>query len=481
MWRRIKTDSNVLAASFFDNPLSGVVNHAYGQPASHNQYYHPQPQAQHHAGTAAPYGNVYYSLGQADGGPIQDRKRGYEVLNEFFGDLKRRQFDTRSYDAASQRLMNLHQPLVHSGVLAEYQPMPAMVGVGGAGGGPGVPFQAYQLPTLSNIRNKADLVSIDHYLEQVSNTIYEGAEHMAAAGTGQPGAHYIQHDAGYRHGHSPQSSHMHQTAPRQHHMSISSHASQSPTGTPALTPPSSAQSYTSGHSPISHASHHQLSPLPGTSAGLYPTLPAAAAPSDEMSHGYATSGASASTLGGIYDNGDRRRYQGGMLQSARPGSDDGDVDMGEGSVTPPVKRTGSSSPKGKFANAMIDPMLAGSPGRLSSAGGSTPRAEGEGSEGHSAWLDQVRLLEFLRRCVKETMTAFNSAEDGATESGEGSSAAPYIAALRAAAGGSHDEDEEMEDQEHEDDAKMMVDVKMDAAARSEEESLYPVLRAVEED
>lgn len=373
--------------------------------------------------------------------------------------------------------MSLHAPLHSSGVLAagEYQPMPAMVGVDGPSHGHGAPLQAYTLPTLSNIRNKADLVSIDHYLEQVSNTIYEGAEHMAAAGTGQPGAHYLQHEGHMRSGHSPQSSHMTQQAPRM----MTTQPSQSPTGTPALTP-SSSHSYTSGHSPISQASHHsQLSPIPQTSAGLYPSLPAATGP-EHLSHGYpVTTGASASTLGGIYDD-DRRRYQGGMLQSARPGSDKDDASMADGPATPPAKR---GSPKANFASAMIDPALAGSPNaddHMSGSGASTPKASGSPDPtGHAAWLDQVRLLEFLRRCVKDTMSAFGSegehasaADDDEMDTADKALGERLRAAARAAvAGSAEDEDTEMRDRpDHEDDAKMHI----------ESEGLYPVLRAVED-
>ncbi|CRK37572.1 hypothetical protein BN1708_016586, partial [Verticillium longisporum] len=85
----------------------------------------------------------------------------------------------------------------------------------------------------------------------------------------------------------------------------------SSTGTPAVTPPSSNMSYTSGQSPspsssgMSPQSRHST-----TSSVMYPNLPAVSS----VFPGQSTT----STLGTNFDNNERRNYGGGMLQRANP-------------------------------------------------------------------------------------------------------------------------------------------------------------------
>lgn len=414
------------------------------QGYSHNapNYYqtHPSLQQSHPNG----YGNVYYTLN--NGGENEsygNRKRGYDVLNEFFGDLKRRQFDPNSYAAVGQRLLslqNLNLPLLNGPVPEYQQPMPAAVAVGG--GGYGLPIShsggGYQLPPMSSVRTKNDLINIDQFLEQMQNTIYESDDHIAAAGVAQPGAHYVLPGGGgisYRTTHSPPTqlppSHAIASgatgagAPLQNQVSAHSPS----TGTPALTPPSSAQSYSSGRSPTSlpSAHHHE------SGTGMYPRLPSTTIESMNTLYASSSGAAPPSTLSGIYD--DRRRYTGGTLQRARPAdhralsavsADEMDIASDGGSeddrrtirakkratTTTTTTRTttsdGSSSEGSSSPGSTIDPALHSSGSSVVDVTtASTDLAlrtvkvttESPDDRTDSQWLQNVRLIERLRELI----------------------------------------------------------------------------------
>ncbi|TVY73626.1 pH-response transcription factor, partial [Lachnellula suecica] len=265
----------------------------YGHPQhnGHNGYYAPQQPSS--------YGPVYYPVSHgADLGQhaaYDTRKRGYDALNDFFGDAKRRQIDPTSYHQVGQRLMALQGQGIHGGGISEYLPVgPQMVAVDSHGGhhhgghGGPMPQHQYALPPMPNLRTKNDLMNIDQFLEQMQSTVYESSNAAAAAGIQQPGSHYTHQAVNFRQSHSPpqttlqglghlMSSHVsssHVTAPM-----MATHSSQSnSSGTPALTP-SSSVSYTSGHSP---SSSHGMSPISrhsSASATAYPSLPA-------VTHGY---------------------------------------------------------------------------------------------------------------------------------------------------------------------------------------------------
>lgn len=407
-------------AHYFEPALNPVPTQSYHAPP---QYYHshaPQP-------PNPSYGNVYYTLNQGhDPGNVtyESKKRGYDALNDFFGDLKRRQFDTNSYAAIGQRLLNLQNlqlPILSGGPVPEYQPMPAPVAVGaGGGGGYGGPQPVqYQLPPMGNVRTKSDLLNIDQFLEQMQNTIYESDDHVAASGVAQPGAHYVQGGMNYRTTNSPPSQlpPSHATAAPTSAAPILNTATTAhspPTGTPALTPPSSAQSYTSGRSPISlPPTHHETT----SSSSMYPRLPSTM--SDSMTAGYPTASSAAppSTLSGVFDHDDRRRYTGGTLQRARPddsrqmsvtmedispppSSGKGDSD---GDRTPPAKEHPSSSGTAmgqEISASLIDPALHSKDSSPSEADASTLRTAQAATEvaerADSQWVSLVRALEGLR-------------------------------------------------------------------------------------
>jgi hypothetical protein len=370
------------------------------------------------------------------------RKRGFDALNEFFGDAKRRNIDPSSYEQVGQRLMALQGIPIHSGGLSDYMPAgPAMVAVGGHHGGhhggPMPPHQ-YALPPMPNLRTKNDLMNIDQFLEQMQSTVYESSNAAAAAGVQQPGAHYTHQAVNFRQSHSPPQTALHSLHHLPHQVSsahvtapmMASHSTQSnASGTPALSPPSSAVSYTSGHSP---SSSHGMSPISRHSTTVstaYPSLPA-------VTLGYSPHSTTAptSTLGTNFDSDPRRRYSGGMLQRSA-NAHDMDDDSSNGSRTPTPKES-SPRPENIIKSTLssnIDPSLSGalSPSSLSEGGDSArDRAE-------EAWIENIRVIEALREFVRQRLTDQDYIKD-------------------------EDEDEEMAD------AK---------SPEKSSESLYPVLRA----
>ncbi|KAJ5750300.1 Zinc finger C2H2 [Penicillium manginii] len=449
------------AAPYFDSPI-----HAYYQAA-----HAPPPAPNPHS-----YGNVYYALSQGhEGGQSYDRKRGYDALNEFFGDLKRRQFDPNSYAAVGQRLLGLQalQLPILNGPVPEYQPMPAAVPVAGGGGGysPGGGHPpGYHLPPMSNVRTKSDLINIDQFLEQMQNTIYESDENVAAAGVAQPGAHYVQGGMSYRTTNSPPSQlpPHHVTAATSAPMMATAHSPS--TGTPALTPPSSAQSYTSQRSPVSLPQTHRVSPPHESGAGMYPRLPSATM-ADNMAAGYATatSAAPPSTLSGAFEHDDRRRYTGGTLQRARPAEralsmdrmdTEQDSKPQDGDRTPTKK-----SPQ--LAESLIDPALSsGSPDPDQEAAQRTARAATEVAERdvNVAWVEKVRLLENLRRLVSELLEEGQFDPEALTRSSSGSPAPSAMEGIETAS------------------TRASPVVAKEEPTKSEAEPVsYPTLRGLDED
>lgn len=393
-----------------DNKQAGAYYQAHmGQApdyGAHGQSQYYQPQQSH----PSQYGGVYYPIStanQAAAEPtFENRKRGYDALSSFFSDIRSSRVNPRDYNNFSQRLFDLQTlqlPEIIPAQVPAYQPVTAMAGGYGSHGHDD-PIRSYSLPPMGNVKSRADLASIDQLLAQMQSTIYENESSISAAGVGQPGSHYV----GYRTSDSPTgvsmtASHANASTSmyaRAHHPSISSTADSVHSGTPALTPPSSAQSYTSG-SPM--PSNQGISP---TGAGMYPTLPT----SSGMEYGVNTSAAPPSTLGSVFDNDDRRRYSGGTLQRARPpprrGSGDAMDVSSEGSATPPASaRPKKASP----SDNVIDPSLEGPPATpraveealKSPASTSTAAAnEEKQDQKYSAWLENMRLIEYLRDLVK---------------------------------------------------------------------------------
>lgn len=336
-------------------------------------------------------------------------------------------------------LQGLQLPLIAQPPLSAipaYQPVSAIAG--GVGGyNSNDPMQGYSLPPMGNAKSRGDLTSIDRLLEQMQAAIYENDSQLAQAGIAQPGAHYVN----YRTSSSPPgvqlpSAHA-QSAPmlthqqqHNHNPSIASATDSVHSSTPALTPPSSAQSYTSGHSPVSHNLTPLQPPSNGTNA-MYPSLPTGA-----IDNGFpnATSVPNAATLGSLYDGEEnRRRYNGALLQRAQPaarrGSGDAMEVSSDGSNTPPAavhnaKAAAARKRRGLGpASSVIDPALSGmgseesavavaaaslrSPASNASGGELTERD----AEKERAWVDNMRLIEWMRDYVKKRLQGGDFDED----------------------------------------------------------------------
>lgn len=339
------------------------------------------------------------------------RKRGFDVLNDFFGDAKRRQIDPTSYSQVGQRLMQLHGLPIQSGALVDYMPSQPMMAVGG-GHGPAVasmPQPHYSLP-MPNLKTKSDLVNIDNFLDQMQSTVYESSNAAAAAGIHQPGSHYTHQAMNFRQSHSPPQTgsqsipmSMAQQAPASAHtvsMMGTTHSPQS--STPALTPPSGSLSYSSGQSPSSvpGLSPSDSSRQSSAASAGYPTLPAVStvyAPHSNTSP--------LSTLGTNFDNDPRKRFSGGMLQkSAGPHIVETSVDSSSGAVTPEAKH--HPYPNSRHQEANIDPALSG----VSSPSGNS---EGEAARDRAeeVWVENIRVIEALRKLIADRLERHDYEED----------------------------------------------------------------------
>ena len=86
-----------------------VPGQGYDPNHQPTQYY--QPQHNHQTSQHPSYGPVTYYTNapatQASLGDYESRKRGYEALDSFFGEVRRRQIDPVSYQNVSQRLYEL--------------------------------------------------------------------------------------------------------------------------------------------------------------------------------------------------------------------------------------------------------------------------------------------------------------------------------------------------------------------------------------
>lgn len=391
------------------NPVAGFPQHHPGG------YYAPQPSTnyglyfnQQHVNTAPRSEHIGYSTGY-------DRKRtnAHELVDDFFASAKRRQIDPTSYAQIGRSLLPLQNALQIPGAsmaaTESYFPQSAGHAVGhGVAHAAHAPAptqnplaQQYYLP-MPNARTQKDLIQLEQILGQMQDTVYETAPQITA------GLHA--HDgpfAAYRSTQSPTNLHrgpgnMHIATDGYHHpVSAASMASPltaiSSTGTPAVTPPSSALSYTSGHSPSPSASSGfspQSRHSSTASSIVYPSLPTSL-PTVSQGFGQSTT----ATLGPGFDTGERRRYSGGMLQracAAPPRSSE----EPSGAVTPKASESAAST---------------GSP----SSESDVSEATRERDEQYEMWVDNMRVIETLRGYVR-----------GRLERGEYEEEHPSLARIR---------------------------------------------------
>ena len=328
------------------------------QPTYHTPMYYSQPM-----GGARP---DYIGHQAAGGFGDASRKREADSLNDWFGSVKRAQIDPRSYAQIGRSLMPVHSSLgLHAGggLAAEYMPQaPHTLGVaGGPHGGPLT--QHYYLPPMPNLRTKEDLQQIDHMLEQMQSTIYDNS--------GSPNSHYAPVDMR----HSPAYA---TRPPMDHYAAVAAAQVASPLsapthsagGTPAVTPPSSSMSYTSGHSPTASSAGMSPSSRHGSTSVAYPSLPS------RPNLPYPAAAGLGSTFGHT-----ERRLSGGMLQGASARRADGDR-------TP--------TPKAADGAAVSSP---------------SDESEAGESESYDDWLQHMRTVEYLRSYVRHRLER-HEYEDG---------------------------------------------------------------------
>ena len=369
----------------------------------HHGYYAPQPSS----GYGLYFNQPAMSAPRAEhmgyiANPSFDRKRTFDVVDDFFTNAKRRQIDPTSYAQIGRSLMPLHGSMgVPNGHMGADQYMPqqaqAMVHADGPAPTQNPLAQQYYLP-LPSARTQKDLVALDNVLGQMQDTIYENASHATAGVHIHSGADNTAY-SGYRQ--TPSPGLMQRGSPNvplsaDGYPTMASANMPSPlgalssTGTPAVTPPSSTMSYTSGHSPspstssgFSPQSRHSST---ATSSVMYPTLPAGL-PAVSQGFGQSTT----ATLGPSFDDGERRRYSGGMLQKAR------DVPA----IRTALANSGRTTPKA--AEAALSP---------SSDSSDASEATKEREEQYDQWLENMRVIESLREIVRRRLESKHYEDEG---------------------------------------------------------------------
>ncbi|CAF9908866.1 hypothetical protein IMSHALPRED_007523 [Imshaugia aleurites] len=416
------------AAGFFpehQQPLHSNMPMGYPQQPVQNgsQYsYAPTHQASSYA-----YGNVSYAVDhEGNSHPVESHKHGLESIKNLVVDTQRGSFDTKSYSQIGTRLSAIQGsqlPFLPGHSMGDYQSAQS-------GDGPEAsvyaPTAQYSLPMAPNLRTKDDLLNADHVFQAMQSTIYDNANNVAAAGLGQPGAHYVQ-----RQSHSPPGLQL----PSAHNASFAPNTRASPThsnhdATPALTPPSSAGSHDSDHSPRSVHSNNGISRAPP--AAMYPTLPGST--SDTVSH--PSNMAPTSALGSQPEH--QHRHGGGRLQKAAPSRTPKREDAMDTSVDSPKKASSNSSsaaspvPKQMtrrnidFSSSNLDPAL----------GGVASPSSGEMDEGaikdNEEWVGNARTIEALRTWIKHRLENHEYAsdeEEGAAVKEETPSLYPVLAGI----------------------------------------------------
>ncbi|KAJ2897375.1 uncharacterized protein MKZ38_004713 [Zalerion maritima] len=408
----------VPTSSYYD-PGAMRTNQTLGQPHQNgqaNNYHYPTQAAAY--STAPMYG--YAPSNRADmftAGPagttaastFDTRKRSYEAVSDLFQSIKRREIDPNSYSQVDRSLVPLHNSLpVHTGSVGNHymatasavsQPAISAGPVGSGHGGvataaPANPLsQRYYLPNSGDIRTKNDLLQVDRFLEQMQGTIYESDPATTPATTlAQSGSHYAPAHVHIRNSHSPPQMH---TQPQSMppgsyapqvsaaHMAspLSAISSAHSTGTPAVTPPSSSMSYTSGHSPgASSAGFSPGSRHSSTASVMYPALSMAPSGSNITP-----------TLGTSFDTDRSRRHSGGLLQKASRG------------LAPlPEISVDVQTPKEKESESAV----------------SSPSASESSTDArHEAWLENIRLIEYLRQSIQNKLSVgdFDQEEEDKTE------------------------------------------------------------------
>ncbi|KAF4121175.1 Zinc finger, C2H2 type [Geosmithia morbida] len=417
------------APSYYDH--NSQMRHQFQHPPTHHGgYYAPQPSTNYGLYFNQPPLNnqrnehLGYQGAPAahNGGGYDQRKRAFDMVDDFFSSAKRREIDPSSYSQIGRSLMPLHGTLSMPGPGPSPMVQEQQQYMGGGGGtaaamahaaGPAPTqnplTQQYYLPTPPHARTQKDLVQIDHLLGQMQDTIYENASHATAGvhiGSAADGF-----GAGYRNSPSPSMSQRRspgtmgggavptQDAYQHHQHAMSAAGMPSPltamssTGTPAVTPPSSAMSYSSGHSPSPSSSAMSPQSRHSTSAPvMYPSLPTSL-PAVSQGFGQSTT----ATLGPSFESNERRRYSGGMLQRAAraPAPAPPRSVMPEDRERRPSVGSGAGAITPKAEPSHLPPV---SPPLSDDTVESDTARERE--EQYDRWLENMRVIESLREYVR---------------------------------------------------------------------------------
>ena len=402
-------NSNVWAVGTDLQTLAATATGYYpdNQMGHGGAYPHPGvagPAAYYNSGPPPPgssYGPVYYAVNQPPGGmdaQLESKKRAaVEALNDFFGDVKRRNIDPRVYYDVSQRLAAL-QP----------HQLPLLTGYGM--GDVGVPdyqqtlvaaAQNYHAMPLSSLRTKADLVSVDQYLDQLQATIYDSANQAAATGVNQASTN------------NRQSAHLTGTAP------LAQMTSSTAADTSNLNPSSSI--YNSAQSSNTVEASQTLSP--GSRSNVYPNLPNVSSVSDNgyvSANGVPTSATATSfadtsrRFSGVDDNNQAMVMPMTMAMSAnssaaankrpesRRVSDQHGLRQG-------VKQIALSplavDPSLRSPTQQSESSTAGGAGGANVSGNASGGTGGENvnEREQETWVENMRTIEFLRQLVKDRL------------------------------------------------------------------------------
>ena len=360
---------------------------------------------------------MYYTNDTAVGNQasFDHGKQDIAPLNSLFGDYRQNTFDPKSYPQVHNRLLNIQSSglsILTEGGMNEYRSLAASSPVGESHGAIYGVMPQHVLPRpIPNLRTKADLLNAEQLIDQMASTVYENSDQVAAAGLGQPGAIPVHDGMIHRHSHSPPVTHLpssHYGEANGAHSMQSREVGSSHGSPPALTPSSSAVSFTSGRSPASqHAeAHHSPAPV----ASMYPSLPSAGL------NGFSHGGIQSTSHGGTsFDNAEqRRRYNNNMQGKAIPISprlkDEDEMDTTEDGATtpkaaarkllPPDVEEKKSLPARNHdaSTSMIDPALSG-------AAPQSPQSSGEVDESSvtsgetQAWVQNIRTIETLKLWV----------------------------------------------------------------------------------
>ena len=390
---------------FYQPPTAPHGN--YGYPTSTNPQGHPG-----NGGNNTNYGPVFYNVPYAnqfgDGGLTESRKRNHDLLDQFFGEAKRRHLDPHQYMDLGSQFGGVQGLPFASG--------PYSGGFGNGGGytngdaaardfapsagypttnGSHLSAQQYAMP-FTQLKTKNDLISIDQFLEQLQSTVYENPSHYSSRGAMHGAVHG---------GLDPQLSEM----PIGAHPSVPYHGQRVPSNgtSPSEDQDRTSNSHLSTNSPGSEHSHHNDSPVHRANASLYPNLPLANSASSPPS----------SRLSSGFEDFPGRRFAGGYLQQAQPYPNQKQQDGAESSPTAgPNAKGDQGSPTAGVKGVEIAPKpLEQAAANGEKAGSPSPTSSSE----DDAWVQNMRVIESLRTFMRSKIESGDFAEsDENTEMGD---------------------------------------------------------------